>query len=132
MTPSSIMRALRVARRLVTLGALPGVLVYASMFALSVGFHASAEYMGVEDKTVSDRVMALFHDQIIAQQLGVLAWYLALGAGLGLMMLGAVRARDAVFGKPRRGWSTFAAVAGAVLVQHLALLVASMRKCMSN
>lgn len=122
------MQPVRSTLRVLALGALPGALVYAAMFALSVGFHASAEYMGVEDKTVSDRVMALFHDQIIAQQLGLLALYLGLGAGLGLFMLAALRARDAVFGRVRRGLGTFAVVFGAVLFQHLALLVASMAK----
>jgi hypothetical protein len=58
---------------------LPGVLVYLLLFVASVVFHASADYMGVEDSSITDRVLALFESQIIAQQLDILALHVLIG-----------------------------------------------------
>ena len=123
--------------RIVATGALPGALVYLGLCALSVIFHASADYMGVEDHSVSERVMTLFADAITAQQLGILALYVSLGAALGLIGTVLLGLRDAVFFRPSRGrgyvpfWGRsklnhFGVIVGLVLVQHLFMLIASM------
>ncbi len=118
------------AMHIALVGALPGALVYALLFVLSVVFHASADYMGVEDQSVSSRVMTLFEDAIVAQQLGILAWHLAIGASLGLLATGGLRLRDRVFAPvdrpPRSRWNHALWVAGLVLLQHLLLLIAAM------
>jgi len=105
--------------RVLATGALPGALAYLGMFALSVGFHASADYMGVEDHSVSDRVMALFADAITAQQLGILFFYVSLGLALGLIGTVFLGLRDAVFYREfsapiQSNWSDFALEAGVV------------------
>ncbi len=133
-------------RRLLLTGALPGALVYLLLFAISIGFFASAEYMGVEDRSVSDRVLALFESRILVQQLGILGWHLALGAALGLFATLWLGMHDAVrrvdlpvpdlhgvrFVKGhlpwwgRSAWNHFTRIALLVFAQHLAMLVSSM------
>lgn len=78
-----------------------GALVYLGLFVVGVTVHRSAEYMGVEDSSVTDRLMVMFEDRITAQQLGILALYLAIGAVLGALAGGLVevvrRVRDRRF-----------------------------------
>lgn len=125
----------RAALRVLGSGALPGAVLYGVLFALSVGFHASADYMGVEDKSVTDRVMGLFEAEIRAQQLGILAVYLALGAALGTLATAWLFLRDRA-ARPtpearrshvaRRWGRQSALVVALVATQHLTLLLASM------
>ena len=113
--------------RITLVGVLPGALIYALLFVVSVVFHASADYMGVEDHSVSDRVMTLFEDAIAAQQLGILAWHLAVGAALGLLVTGWLHLRDlASPGAPRSRWNHALVVAGLVLLEHVFLLLSVM------
>jgi arylsulfatase A-like enzyme len=121
------MSRLSAALRFFATAILPGVLVYGVLFGLSVGFHASADYMGVEDTSVTTQVMQLFEQQILAQQLEILTLYLALGVALSLFSalllqsLRALRRRP-----PSRPLAHFSKVALLVLTQHLTLLLASM------
>ncbi|TNF31367.1 MAG: hypothetical protein EP329_12495 [Deltaproteobacteria bacterium] len=95
-------RVLRGLARVALVGLLPGALFYAGMFGLSVAFHADAEYLGVKDEAVTSRLIDLFHDQIIAQQLGLLALYLAIGAAVGLAAFGFVEVARRGSGRPYR------------------------------
>lgn len=108
---------------------LPGVLVHLGLFILSVAFHASADYMGVEDRSVTDRVLALFEDAIVDQQLALLALSLGLGAlvSAGASALIALHLR--LFSRlPARRLRRFLLVMALVFTQHLALLIDSMHR----
>lgn len=108
---------------------LPGVLVHLGLFVLSVAFHASADYMGVEDRSVTDRVLALFEDAIVDQQLALLALSLGLGAlvSVGASTLIALHLR--LFSRlPARRLRRFLLVMALVFAQHLAMLIDSMHR----
>ena len=112
---------------------LPGVLVYLLLFVLSVVFHASADYMGVEDSSITDRVLALFESQIISQQLEILALHVLIGGALGLLATLLLHLRARLF-DPRserpalRPLSHALIVAALVFTQHLTLLIDSMAR----
>lgn len=108
---------------------LPGLLVHLGLFVLSVVFHASADYMGVEDRSVTDRVLALFEDAIVDQQLALLA----LSLGLGALVSAGASTLIALHGRlflrlPSRRLRRFLLVMALVFAQHLALLVDSMHR----
>lgn len=120
------MSRLRAAFRLFVLALLPGVLVHLALFGLSVGFHASADYMGVEDTSVSERVMGLFESQIVSQQLGILALYAALGLVLSLLAALTLEAYAHLRDRHPTALRRFTLTTLLVLAQHLTLLLASM------
>lgn len=108
---------------------LPGVLVHLGLFVLSVTFHASADYMGVEDRSVTDRLMTLFEDEILSQQLSLLALSLGLGAlvSAGASTLVALHTR-LLSRLPMRPLRRFLLVMTLVFAQHLFLLIDSMHR----
>lgn len=123
------MTPLRTAIRAFAAHVLPGILVYLGLFVVSVTFHASAEYMGVEDRTVTDRLLALFESDILSQQLHLLALSLGLGAFVSLGASCLLVAHGRLFGRlPPRKLRRFLLVALLVLLQHLALLIDSMHR----
>gem|GEM_PF-343263 len=71
--------------RLIALGALVGALWYVALFGLDIWLHQSAEYMGVAAEDVTSRLTELFAAEIRAQQLGILAMVIPLGASLGIV-----------------------------------------------
>ena len=86
--PSGVKRwASRLGRPLLG-GALPGATLYAALFGLCIWRHRSVEYMGVEDDDTASKVLALFEEEVISQQLELLALYLGIGAVVGLVGYG--------------------------------------------
>jgi len=76
--PRTVIRALAA-------GPLLGAVVFIGLFILCIVVHRSAEYMGVEDTSVTDKLVTLFQDQINHQQLGLLAMYTLVGAIIGTL-----------------------------------------------
>jgi len=109
--------------RLALVGVLPGALFYGGMFALSVTSHADASYFGVTDEAVTSRLIALFEDEIMAQQLGLLAVYLIIGAAVGLAAFGFVELSRRAARRPYRWLRHLYWVALMVLVVHSWFLV---------
>jgi hypothetical protein len=108
---------------------LPGVLVHLGLFVLSVVFHASADYMGVEDRTVTDRVLALFEDAIVDQQLSLLSLALGLGALVSAGASALIGLHLRLFTRlPARPGRRFLLMMALVFAQHLALLIDSMHR----
>lgn len=122
-SPHRARRALRHVARVAAVGALPGALFYAGMFGLSVASHADAEYLGVTDDAITSRLIALFHDQIVAQQLGLLAVYAAIGVAVGLAAFAFVELARRAARHPFRAWRHLYWVTLAVFLTHSWFLV---------
>ncbi len=118
-------RALRIAARALFAGALPGALAYVGLFALCLLAHRTAEYMGMEDPAITDRIFALFDDQITAQQLGLLALYAAIGAAVGLFVHFLLELARAVRRRPFRWRRHLPLALLLVLAIHSAFVIAS-------
>jgi len=115
----------RVALRAVVNGVLPGALIYGAHFALCVAFHARAEYLGVEDEELTTRLVALFEDEILAHQLGLLATYLAIGAAVGLLAWTFVDLARRVDRRPYRPWRHLYWTATLIWAVHIWFLARS-------
>lgn len=96
--------ALREGARALWAGALPGVLLYVGLFGLCLAVHRSTEYMGVEDKALTSGLIALFQDEIIAQQLAFLLTYVLIGAIVGLAAYGWLALARHALGRGERPW----------------------------
>lgn len=111
--------------RVVLLGALPGALFHVGLFALSVLFHARAEYLGVEDAELTARLIALFEDQLVAQQLGLLALHAAIGAATGLVAFASLALLRRVRRRPHRALRTLGGVLALTALAHTLVLMRS-------
>ncbi|MFO0749222.1 MAG: sulfatase [Myxococcota bacterium] len=108
------------------IGPLAGALLYVGLFVYCVLVHRSAEYMGVEDHSVTDRLVAMFEDRINAQQLGILGLYAAIGAVVGSFAGGWIELLRRVRGRPRRGWRHFGLTLLLVVAIHSLFTMRSM------
>jgi len=95
----------RLALRAGLLGLVPGMVLYGAFFGLCIWLHRSVEYMGVEDNDTASRVLALFEDEVVAQQLGLFQVYLAIGALVGLVAFTWVELLTRVRRKPIVWWA---------------------------
>ncbi len=98
-------------------GPLMGALFYAGLFGWCLLRHQGAEYMGMSDSGITDFIISLFQEEIIALQLRLLGIYLMVGACAGVFANMHWIVVAAVQGKrPRRGrdraWRVFLTVAG--------------------
>ncbi len=112
--------------RSLLVGALFGICFHVILFLVDVGLHQSAEYMGVAAEDVTGRVMELYADAIVAQQLGLLALVAALGLIPGLISGLVVATACRQFGRPRTRWGRLALLAGSLIWLHHGLLMVSM------
>jgi len=65
-------------------GAGIGLGFYIGLFVLSVLQYGGFEYMGVRDERIQDRVVRMFLDTVIVQELAILSIYAAIGIAIGL------------------------------------------------
>ncbi len=115
----------RLGLRAALLGAAPGGLLYASFFALSLWLHRSIEYMGVEAADTASKVLALFDDDVTAQQLSLLGTYLVIGSVVGLVAFAWLELVARVRRKPMRWWSQGAVTVALGLSIHTWFLMRS-------
>lgn len=106
-------------------GALPGALAYFGLFALCLAAHSRPEYLGVEDDALAGKVVSLFHDELVAHQLGLLASYLGIGALVGLATFGYVELVRRVARWPYHRWRHLFWTALGILVVHSWFVVRS-------
>ena len=115
------------ALRFLLLGSAPGALLYIGLFALCLWDRAAPEYMGVSDGALFERLEAIYRDDLVAQQLGFLAMYAAIGALVGLGALTWIRVVAPVPWRRWRLWGRLAAVVLLVVGVHGWFLISSMQ-----
>ncbi|MCA9516120.1 MAG: sulfatase-like hydrolase/transferase, partial [Myxococcales bacterium] len=109
-------------------GALPGAVAYFGLFGLCLAAHARAEYLGVEDDALANKVVTLFHDELVAHQLGLLAIYLAIGAVVGLGAFAYVELARHVARRPYHRWRQLFWTLVGILVVHSWFVVRSIAR----
>ncbi|MBM4355960.1 MAG: hypothetical protein FJ109_19590, partial [Deltaproteobacteria bacterium] len=71
-------------RFMVVLGIALGIAFYAFLFVLSLLQYGGYEYMGVQNAEIQDRIVAMFLDTVILQEIKILLIYAGFGLLIGL------------------------------------------------